>query len=144
MGRNGGLSNEFGRLMQRVEIVAPVGREKKGRGRQVRTKSFHSLRHTFVSGLANADVSTAVRKALAGHDTDEAHACYGAPQGPALAGGVLGPFFRHACGDQDLMEFGLRLHPPCDGNRQNRARASTNNNRVDFLTCTTSARHLMP
>jgi hypothetical protein len=29
-GRNGGLSNEFGRLMQRAEIVAPVGREKKG------------------------------------------------------------------------------------------------------------------
>ena len=43
--------------MQRAEIIAPVGREKKGRGRQVRTKSFHSLRHTFVSRLANAYVS---------------------------------------------------------------------------------------
>jgi integrase len=42
----------------------------------VRTKSFHSLRHTFVSRLANADVSADVRKALAGHDTDEAHARY--------------------------------------------------------------------
>lgn len=75
-GRNGGLSNEFARLMKRAEVVAPVGREKKGRGRQVRTKSFHSLRHTFVSRLANADVSADVRKALAGHDTDEAHARY--------------------------------------------------------------------
>lgn len=75
-GRNGGLSNEFGRLMARAEVAVPVGREKKGRGRQVRTKSFHSLRHTFVSRLANADVSADVRKALAGHDTDEAHARY--------------------------------------------------------------------
>jgi integrase len=75
-GSNGGLSNEFGRLMQRAEVIAPMGREKKGRGRQMRTKSFHSLRHTFVSRLANADVPADVRKALAGHDTDEAHARY--------------------------------------------------------------------
>ena len=34
-----------------------IWREKKGRGRQVRTKSFHSLQHTFVSRLANADGS---------------------------------------------------------------------------------------
>jgi integrase len=63
-------------MIARAEVVAPMGREKKGRGRQVRTKSFHSLRHTFVSRLANADVSADVRKALAGHDTDEAHARY--------------------------------------------------------------------
>jgi integrase len=75
-GRNGGLSNEFGRLMQRAEVSVPVGREKRGRGRQVRTKSFHSLRHTFVSRLANADVPADVRKTLAGHDSDEAHARY--------------------------------------------------------------------
>jgi integrase len=75
-GANAGLSNEFARLMSRAEVVAPMGREKKGRGRQMRTKSFHSLRHTFVSRLANADVSADVRKALAGHDSDEAHARY--------------------------------------------------------------------
>jgi integrase len=66
-GRNGGLSNEFGRLMKRAGVIAPVGREKMGRGRQVHTKSFHSLRHTFVSRLANADVSRDVRKALNQH-----------------------------------------------------------------------------
>jgi integrase len=75
-GSLGGLSTEFSRLMARAGVIAPMGREKKGRGRQVRTKSFHSLRHTFVSRLANADVSADVRKALAGHDTDEAHARY--------------------------------------------------------------------
>jgi len=75
-GANAGLSNEFARLMSRAEVVAPMGRVKKGRGRQMRTKSFHSLRHTFVSRLANADVSADVRKALAGHDSDEAHARY--------------------------------------------------------------------
>lgn len=71
-GSLGGLATELSRLMARAGVFAPMCREKKGRGRQVRTKSFHSLRHTFVSRLANADV----RKALAGHDTDEAHARY--------------------------------------------------------------------
>jgi integrase len=61
-------------LLKRAGVIAPVDREKQGR--QVRTKSFHSLRHTFVSRLANADVFRDVRKALAGHDTDEAHARY--------------------------------------------------------------------
>jgi hypothetical protein len=31
-GRNGGLSNEFGRLMKRAGVIAPVAREKQGRG----------------------------------------------------------------------------------------------------------------
>lgn len=75
-GRNGGLSNEFGRLMQQAQIDVRKGREKKGKGRQTNTKSFHSLRHTFVSRLANADVSVDIRKALAGHNSDEVHARY--------------------------------------------------------------------
>jgi hypothetical protein len=33
-GRNGGLSNEFGRLMQRAEIIAPVGVARKSESRQ--------------------------------------------------------------------------------------------------------------
>ena len=75
-GRNGGLSNEFARLMKLAGVIAPAGAEKKGRGRQGRLKSFHSLRHAFVSRLVNSDVPADVRKALAGHDTDEAHAKY--------------------------------------------------------------------
>jgi len=71
-----GYRTSFGRLMQRAEIVAPVGREKRGRGRQVRTKSFHSLRHTFVSRLANADVPPTCEKHSPAIDTDEAHARY--------------------------------------------------------------------
>jgi integrase len=75
-GSNGGLSNEFARLMQTAEITVGTGRKKKGRGRQFRTKSFHSLRHSFLSRLTNADVPQDVRKALAGHDSDAAHERY--------------------------------------------------------------------
>ena len=75
-GSNGGLSNEFARLMKRADVKGKAGREKVGKGRQVSTKSFHSLRHAFVSRLANADVSADVRKEMTGHDTDEAHSRY--------------------------------------------------------------------
>ena len=75
-GSNGGLSNEFARLMKKAVVVAPAGREKEGRGRQVRTKSFHSLRHTFVSTMANSDIPADLRKEFAGHDTDEVHHRY--------------------------------------------------------------------
>jgi len=76
VGSHAGLSNEFSRLMKRADVKGKAGRKKEGRGRQTRTKTFHSLRHSFVSRLANADVSADVRKAMAGHDSDEAHARY--------------------------------------------------------------------
>jgi site-specific recombinase XerD len=39
-------------------------------GRTFNAKSFHSLRHRFVSELRNLGVSLEVRKELAGHDSD--------------------------------------------------------------------------
>lgn len=75
-GSHGGLSNEFGRLMVRAGVAPEKGKEKQGKGRQTRAKSFHSLRHTMISRMANADVSADVRKAIAGHSTDSAHRRY--------------------------------------------------------------------
>lgn len=75
-GSAGGLSNAFARLMERAGIQQELGQEKKGKGRQFRSLSFHSLRHTMISRLANSDAPEAVTKAIAGHSTEEAHRRY--------------------------------------------------------------------
>jgi site-specific recombinase XerD len=38
--------------------------------------TFHSLRHSFVSELANAGIAADVRQMLAGHSEDRSHAVY--------------------------------------------------------------------
>jgi integrase len=75
-GSHGGLSNEFARLMVKAGIDRERGEEKKGKGRRTNAKSFHSLRHSMISRMANAEVSADVRKAIAGHSSDEAHKRY--------------------------------------------------------------------
>jgi integrase len=75
-GSHGGLSNAFNRLMQVSQIRVPVGLKKEGKGRQFRALGFHSLRHSFVSRLANAEVSADVRKQIVGHSSDEIHQRY--------------------------------------------------------------------
>jgi integrase len=75
-GSHGGLSNGFNRLMAKGEIRLPLGKEKNGRGRRFRALGFHSLRHTFISKLANADISADVRKEMTGHSSDEIHRRY--------------------------------------------------------------------
>jgi integrase len=42
----------------------------------VRALSFHSLRHAFVSQLANANVSEEQRMELTGHTTRDIHKLY--------------------------------------------------------------------
>ena len=75
-GSEGGLSNAFSALMAKAKIVVPRGEERTGRGRTFRAKGFHGLRHTMISRMANADVSQDVRRAIAGHASDAAHARY--------------------------------------------------------------------
>jgi integrase len=72
----GGLSNEFGRLIDRAGIKNQLLRKGRGKGRDVWEKSFHSLRHTMISRMTQAEVSKDVRKAIAGHSTDSAHERY--------------------------------------------------------------------
>ena len=75
-GSAGGLSNMFGRLLEKAGIDREQGDAKKGKGRRFSALSFHSLRHTMISRLANSDVPEAVAKAMSGHSTDEAHRRY--------------------------------------------------------------------
>ena len=57
-------------------IKMTLGAEKTGKGRRMRGKSFHSLRHTMISRLANEGVNADVRKTIAGHGSDSAHKRY--------------------------------------------------------------------
>jgi integrase len=75
-GSAGGLSNAFARLMDKAGIDREQSEERKGKGRRFSALSFHSLRHTMISRLANSDVPEAVRKSMSGHSTDEAHRRY--------------------------------------------------------------------
>ena len=60
-----GLSTSFRRLMDRAGIDAGIARQKLGAaGRSVSRLSFHSLRHSFTSALANAGVAPELRQKL--------------------------------------------------------------------------------
>jgi integrase len=75
-GSHGGLSNAFGRLMHLAGIRAPLGPEKHGKGRQFKALGFHSLRHSFISTLANSEVPADVRKQIVGHSSEDIHRRY--------------------------------------------------------------------
>ena len=68
-----GLSSLFGELL--IKAAIDTLPEKLPGQRTFRAKTFHSLRHTFVSMMANSGVSQELRKELAGHDSD-AHRIY--------------------------------------------------------------------
>jgi len=66
----------FQRVMTAAGIRSDRGVAKKGKGRQFKTLGFHSLRHTFVSELANADVPADVRRQISGHSDEKIHERY--------------------------------------------------------------------
>ncbi len=70
------LSKYFRQLMQRALIEQRVIRERRTNGRSVHALSFHSLRHSFSSLLANAGIREEVRMALTGHTTRDVHQGY--------------------------------------------------------------------
>jgi integrase len=71
-----GLSRQF------LEIVERAGIDKKsydrigGKGRRFTGKSFHSLRHGFVSALANVGVAPELRQKLSGQISADTHRKY--------------------------------------------------------------------
>jgi integrase len=71
------LSKQFGELIALANIDRGVIRKRTTYGgRSVSALSFHSLRHSFSSILANAGVSEERRMALTGHSTRDMHQKY--------------------------------------------------------------------
>jgi integrase len=62
----------FKRLIERAGIDDGVARKKDGKlGRNVSRLSFHSLRHSFNSAMANADVPLEISQKLTGHASQD-------------------------------------------------------------------------
>ncbi len=76
IGGRSGLSRQFQTIMKKAKIekrsIEAGGEE----GRVFNKLSFHSLRHTYVSQLANAGIAPDVRQLLSGHSDDKSHAVY--------------------------------------------------------------------
>jgi integrase len=75
VGSRGGLSFQFRRIMEKAKITCKVV-TREGAGRKTFSKGFHSLRHSFVTRLANLGVSEEIRQKLAGHADAVTHAKY--------------------------------------------------------------------
>lgn len=73
-----GLSMQFRQIMQAARVKGRILRKrvKGGHGRTQMSLTFHSLRHSFVSAMANAGVAPELRQKLAGHSDLKSHAIY--------------------------------------------------------------------
>ncbi len=72
-----GLSEQFNAVMAKAGVAKDIiVNEKPGAGRNFSKKSFHSLRHSFLSGLANSNVPEDVRHKLGGHTNSKVAARY--------------------------------------------------------------------
>jgi integrase len=72
------LSKAFKKIMTQARIANSVIRKRSesGSGRNVNALTFHSLRHSFTSILANAGISEELRMALTGHVSRDIHQGY--------------------------------------------------------------------
>ncbi|HKW29248.1 MAG TPA: tyrosine-type recombinase/integrase [Verrucomicrobiae bacterium] len=71
-----GLSVTFANIMRDAGIGQQQVKGKGKQGRMFSKLSFHSLRHTFTSALANANVPAEVRQKLTGHADAATHQGY--------------------------------------------------------------------
>jgi len=73
-----GLSGQFNSVMEAAGIRGRTIRAAREgcAGRTTSSLSFHSLRHSFVSSLANAGVAAELRQKLSRHADDRSHAKY--------------------------------------------------------------------
>ena len=87
-GRNG-ASRAFKTIMKAAGVAAGEARKKKGKqGRAVSMRSFHSLRHSYVSGLSAAGVPVELRQKLAGHASEQQNLHYTHPEVAALRAAI--------------------------------------------------------
>jgi integrase len=75
-GGRSGLSMAFKRIMERAKIKGRLLRNATGLGRSQSSLSFHSLRHSFNSAMANAGVAPEVRQKLTGHLSQDMNRIY--------------------------------------------------------------------
>lgn len=77
VGGRHGLSSQFIAIMNQAGIDRRTLREgKKGGQRAQHARSFHALRHSLTSNLANLDVSEEIRRRIVGHESADVHAKY--------------------------------------------------------------------
>ncbi len=69
-----GLSGRFNAIMEKAAVEGK--RTRASGGRSLSSLSFHSLRHSFNSALANGGVSQEIRQKLTGHASAEMNAIY--------------------------------------------------------------------
>jgi len=88
-----GLSSSFSRLVAQAGVTSQVV-EGTGEGKSFNPLTYHSLRHTCNSIMANAGVSQDVRRLILGHASDQMNTRYThlqiATSGKALAGSIGG------------------------------------------------------
>jgi integrase len=68
-GRNG-LSGQFRLIMEKAGVKGEIIERKGDKGRNRSTLSFHSLRHSFNSAMANAGIPQEMRQRLTGHASE--------------------------------------------------------------------------
>ncbi len=77
IGGRHGLSSQFIAIMELAEVDRRTTRTgEKGKQRAQHARSFHALRHSLTSTLANLDVSEEIRRRIVGHDSAEVHSGY--------------------------------------------------------------------
>jgi integrase len=77
IGGRHGLSSQFIAIMNAAKVDRRTTREgSKGKQRAQHARSFHALRHSLTSTLANLDVSEEIRRRIVGHDSAEVHSGY--------------------------------------------------------------------
>jgi integrase len=74
-GGKSGLSGKFAAIMERAGIAGKITRHT-AEGRANSSLSFHSLRHSFNSAMANAGVSQEIRQKLTGHASADMNKIY--------------------------------------------------------------------
>ena len=71
------ISRGFTRFMARAGVQGELIRKAKGKsGNNLSGLTFHSLRHTFISAMANAGVSKELRMEIVGQTTGAVHKVY--------------------------------------------------------------------
>mgnify|MGYP000164353329 CR=1 FL=1 len=67
IGSRGGISGQFPLLVKKAGLANLITAKSGEKGRARSSLTFHSLRHSFNSAMANAGVSQEIRKLLTGH-----------------------------------------------------------------------------